>query len=273
MKRIPYVSLMLLGLFVALIALAPWLAPHGVDDIVGDNWAGPAPFAWLGTDNLGRDTWSRLVYGTRTTIGLAVLSTSLAFIAGGGMGVFAGLHGGRIDAVLSRINDVLMSIPTLVFALIVLSVAPSGATTVCLVVAVLEGMRIFRVTRALSADTAALDFVEVARLRGEGSIALIVREILPNIVRPLVAEFGLRFVFAVLLISTLSFLGLGLQPPTTDWGSLAKVNKDGVLFGIWAGLIPGAAIALLSLSVNTLLDWLTAGPPTRIGRLGRNAQP
>jgi peptide/nickel transport system permease protein len=167
------------------------------------------------------------------------------------------LRGGYVDSALSRINDVFMSIPTLVFALVVLSVVPSGAATVCLVVAALEAMRIFRVARALAADAGALDYVEVARLRGEGSIALIFREVLPNVAQALVAEFGLRLVFAVLLISTLSFLGLGLQPPATDWGSLAKENKDGVLFGVWAALIPGAAIALLSLSINALLDWIS----------------
>ncbi|XAH25344.1 ABC transporter permease [Xylophilus sp. GW821-FHT01B05] len=257
MRRTPYLSLAFLLACALLVLLAPWLAPHGINDIVGGNWDGPSSQAWLGTDNLGRDALSRLIFGTRTTLGLAALSTVLAFATGGVLGLFAGLRGGHVDSALSRINDVFMSIPTLVFALVVLSVVPSGAATVCLVVAALEAMRVFRVARALAADAGALDYVEVARLRGEGSIALIFREVLPNVAQALVAEFGLRLVFAVLLISTLSFLGLGLQPPATDWGSLAKENKDGVLFGVWAALIPGAAIALLSLSINALLDWIS----------------
>jgi peptide/nickel transport system permease protein len=256
MKRRPYSSLAFLLLCALLVVAAPWAARHGVNDIVGGNWDGPSSQAWLGTDNLGRDAWSRLIYGTRTTLVLAAVSTALAFASGGLLGLLAGVLGGWLDAVLARGNDVLMSIPTLIFALVVLSVVPPGAATVCLVVAVLEAMRIFRVTRSLAAGAAALDYVEVARLRGEGVVALIFREVLPNIARPLIAEFGLRIVFAVLLISTLSFLGLGLQPPATDWGSLAKENKDGVLFGVWAALIPGAAIGLLSLSINAVLDWL-----------------
>ena len=257
MRPTPYLSLAFLLACTLLVLLAPWLAPHGINDIVGGNWDGPSSQAWLGTDNLGRDALSRLIFGTRTTLGLAALSTVLAFATGGVLGLLAGLRGGYVDSALSRINDVFMSIPTLVFALVVLSVVPPGATTVCLVVAALEAMRIFRVARALAADAGALDYVEVARLRGEGSIALIFREVLPNVAQPLVAELGLRLVFAVLLISTLSFLGLGMQPPATDWGSLAKENKDGVLFGVWAALIPGAAIASLSLSINALLDWIS----------------
>jgi peptide/nickel transport system permease protein len=256
MKRTPYLSLAFL-LLCALLALgAPWLARHGVTEIVGGNWDGPSALAWFGTDNIGRDAWSRLVYGARNTIGLGLLSTLLAFASGGLLGMLAGVAGGWLDTVLSRSNDVLMSIPSLIFALVVLAVTPPGALTVCLVVAALEGIRIFRVTRALAADVAVLDYIEVARLRGEGIAVLIFREVLPNIARPLIAEFGLRLVFAILLISTLSFLGLGLQPPATDWGSLAKENKDGVLFGVWAAMIPGASIGLLSLSINAVLDWL-----------------
>ena len=256
MKHTPYLALGFLLACATLVLFAPWLAPHAVNDIVGGNWDGPSAQAWLGTDNLGRDAWSRLIFGTRATLVLATLSTLLAFATGGVAGLFAGVQGGWFDTVLSRTNDVLMSIPALVFALVVLSVVPPGAVTVCLVVANLEAMRIFRVTRALAADAGALDYVEVARVRGEGSIALIFREVLPNVARPLIGEFGLRIVFAVLLISTLSFLGLGMQPPATDWGSLAKENKDGVMFGVWAALVPGVAIGLLSLSINAVLDRL-----------------
>jgi peptide/nickel transport system permease protein len=149
-----------------------------------------------------------------------------------------------------------MSIPTLIFALVVLSVLPSRLYILILVMAVLEATRVFRVSRAVAADIAVMDFVEAAKLRGEGWNWIIFREILPNAASPLLAEFGLRFAFAVLFLSALSFLGLGIQPPAADWGGMVKDNKDGIVFGVGAALYPGAAIATLAISVNLVVDWL-----------------
>ncbi|CAG9202253.1 Peptide/nickel transport system permease protein [Paraburkholderia tropica] len=255
--RRPWLALAFLLACAAICVAAPLLAPHAVDDVIGGNWEPPSRLAWLGTDNLGRDMLSRLLWSTRTTLTLALLSVLLAALTGGAAGLVAGLRGGWIDSVLARLNDVLMSIPALVFALIALSVVTPGALTLCIVVGLLEGMRLFRVTRALAASVSPLDYVDVARLRGDRLATIIVREVLPNIATPLVAELGLRLVFAVLLIATLSFLGLGLPPPATDWGSLAKDNKDGVLFGVSAALFPGLLIAAFSLSVNRVLEWRT----------------
>ena len=162
----------------------------------------------------------------------------------------AAVTGGLLDQLLSRLNDLMMAIPTLIFALVVLAVLPQNLWILILVMAVLDSTRVFRLGRAVALDVAVMDFVEAARLRGEGTGWIIFREILPNTLSPLLAEFGLRFVFAILFLSTLSFLGLGIQPPAADWGGMVKDNKDGIIFGISAALVPGAAIAILAICVN-----------------------
>lgn len=244
------------GFYLFLAIFAPWIAPYGETEIVGAVWEQPSAEFWLGTDNLGRDLLTRLIYGAQTTILIAAISTITAFVLGALLGFLAAVMRGWVDQVLSRANDLLMSIPTLIFALVVLSVLPSELYILILVMAVLEATRVFRVSRAVAADIAVMDYVEAARLRGEGWGWIISREILPNAASPLLAEFGLRFAFAVLFLSALSFLGLGIQPPAADWGGMVKDNKDGIVFGIGAALIPGAAIATLAISVNLVVDWL-----------------
>ncbi|MDV6227417.1 ABC transporter permease [Nitratireductor aquimarinus] len=246
------------GIAVAVICalFAPWLAPYGENQIVGDPWAPSSAEYLLGLDNLGRDLLSRLIYGARTTLFVAFVSTVLAFSLGSFLSFAAAAMRGPVDVGLSRINDLLMSIPTLIFALIVLSALPQNMTVLILVMAVLDATRVFRLGRALALDLSTMDFVEAARLRGEGTLWIIFREILPNALTPLLAEFGLRLAFAVLFISTLSFLGLGIQPPTADWGGMVKDNKDGIIFGVSAALVPGAAIAVLTVSINLVVDWL-----------------
>ncbi|PYE28729.1 peptide/nickel transport system permease protein [Rhizobium sp. PP-WC-2G-219] len=262
MSRLPPLTPMavigLLGAsaFVLLAAFAPWLAPHPVSDVVGGVWDPPSANALLGTDNIGRDLFSRLVWGARVTFVIAALSTAIAFLLGVLLGFYAAVRGGWIDQVLSRLNDLMMAIPTLIFALVVLAVLPKTMVVLVLVMATLEATRVFRVSRAIAADLVVLDYVEVARLRGESWRWVILREILPNALSPLLAELGLRFAFAILFLSTLSFLGLGVQPPIADWGSLVKENKDGLLFGVFAALIPGAAIAILVICINLVVDWM-----------------
>ncbi len=248
----------LFGLGIALFAaiLGPWVAPFGETAVVGDVWAPPGGEFLLGTDNLGRDLLSRLIYGARTTIFVALAATFLSFSLGMVLSFVAAVTGGFVDQLLSRMNDLMMAIPTLIFALVVLAVLPQNLWILILVMAVLDSTRVFRLGRAVALDVAVMDFVEAARLRGEGTGWIIFREILPNTLAPLLAEFGLRFVFAILFLSTLSFLGLGIQPPAADWGGMVKDNKDGILFGISAALVPGAAIAILAICVNLIVDWL-----------------
>ncbi|MGI9419125.1 MAG: ABC transporter permease [Geminicoccaceae bacterium] len=209
----------------------------------------------LGTDNLGRDMLTRLFYGARNTIGIAILTTCLAFFLGAGAGMLAAAVGGWIDQLLSRIVDVLMSIPQLIFALLLLTIFGTSIPVMITIIAVLESTRVFRLSRAVSMNVVVLDFVEAAKLRGEGLGWIMGREILPNIMPPLVAEFGLRFVFVFLFISALSFLGLGIQPPTADWGSMVRDNATLITYGIATPLIPAGAIALLTISVNFVVDW------------------
>ncbi|HWU19772.1 MAG TPA: ABC transporter permease [Devosia sp.] len=249
-------AFLVLAVFVFIAIFAPWIAPHQVSDVVGGVWEAPSATALLGTDNLGRDLLSRIIWGARITLAVAALATLIAFVAGVSLGLLAAMKRGWVDQALSRGNDLLMAIPTLIFALVVLAVLPKNIVVLVFVMAALDATRVFRVSRAVAADIAVLDYVEVARMRGEGWGWIMLREILPNAAAPLLAEFGMRFAFAVLFLSTLSFLGLGIQPPVADWGSLVKENKDGLLFGIFAALIPGGAIVLLAISVNVIVDWI-----------------
>lgn len=245
-----------IAFFVFIAIFANWLAPHPISEVVGTVWQGPTREALLGTDNIGRDLLSRLIWGTRLTLSIAAAATILAFLIGVPLGFLAALTRGWPDQLLSRSNDLLMAIPTLIFALVVLAVLPKSVFILIAVMAVLEATRVFRVSRAIALDVVVLDYVEIARLRGESKGWIIFNEILPNALSPLLAEFGLRFVFSILFLSTLSFLGLGVQPPIADWGSLVKENKDGLMFGVFAALIPGATIAVLAISVNFVVDWI-----------------
>ncbi|TIX84785.1 MAG: ABC transporter permease [Mesorhizobium sp.] len=258
-KSIPFgagIGLILTGLLVICALFAPWIAPVGNGEIVGDVWEPMSSAHWLGTDNLGRDLLSRMIYGARITIFIAAMATALSFSLGAILGFTAAVVGGLLDMLMSRLVDLLMAIPTLIFGLVVLSVLPSNKLTLILVMGVLSSTRVYRLSRAVAADINAMDFVEAAKLRGEGLGWIIFREILPNALSPLVAELGLRFIFSVLFLSALSYLGLGVQPPEADWGGMVTENKDGIVFGIPAALIPAAAIAVLAISVNLVADWV-----------------
>ena len=246
------------GIAIALIfaLFAPWLAPHGESDIVGGVWEPMGDAFVLGPDNLGRDLLSRMIYGARTTLFVAFAATVISFSLGIFLSFTAAVSRGLIDTVFSRFNDLMMSVPTLIFALVVLAVLPQNLIVLILVMAILDSTRVYRLGRAVALDVAVMEFVEAAKLRGEGKMWIIFREILPNTLSPLLAEFGLRFAFSILFLSTLSFLGLGIQPPAADWGGMVKDNKDGIIFGIPAALIPGGAIAALAICVNLVVDWL-----------------
>ncbi|GGW27042.1 ABC transporter permease [Gemmobacter lanyuensis] len=259
MTRLPVSALVGLSFTSAyfLAALfAPLIAPYGMAEIVGDSWEPSSAQFWLGTDSIGRDLMSRMIWGGRTTIFVAACATLLSFGLGSILGFFAAVRGGWVDQVLSRLVDLMMSIPSLISALVILSVMPVTLPVLILVMGVLDSTRVFRLARAVAVDIAVMDYVEAARLRGEKQAWIIFREILPNALSPLVAEMGLRFIFAVLFISTLSFLGLGVQPPMADWGGIVKENKEGIVYGIPAALIPAFAIATLAISVNLVADWV-----------------
>ncbi len=241
-------------LFAALFAQA--LAPFSETEIVGaefEPWGGEFIF---GTDKLGRDMLTRMLYGARNTVGIAFATTALAFGGGASLGLLAAARGGWTDQILSRIVDVAMAIPSLIFALLMLTIFGTGIVPLITVIASIESTRVFRIARASAMNIAVMDYVEAARLRGENLFWVAAREILPNAMPPLVAEFGLRFIFVFLFISALSFLGLGLQPPLADWGGMVRENATLITFGDITPLLPAGAIALLTVAVNFVVDWL-----------------
>lgn len=258
-RRIPPSALigLLFCLVIAGAALfAPWIAPYPNGQVVGDVWAPASDKALIGTDNLGRDLLSRLIHGARVTLAIAGSATLLSFVLGSTLGFFAAVSGGRVDQVMSRTVDLVMAIPSLIMALVVLSVVPPSDLVLVLVLGLLDSTRVYRLARAVAVDINVMDYVEAARLRGEKTPWIVFSEILPNALTPLVSEMGLRFIFAVLFLSGLSFLGLGVQPPDADWGAMVRENKDGIVFGIPAALIPAAAIGVLTISVNLVADWI-----------------
>ena len=236
--------------------LAPVIAPYGETEVAGDVWLPASADHWIGTDNLGRDLFSRLVYGARNTIAIAFLITALSFIVGVIWGLLAATVGGWMDQLLSRGVDILMAFPTLIFALMVLSVVGTSIPALVVVIALLDSTRVYRLSRAVAMDIEVMEFVEAARLRGEGIWWIMRHEILPNALPPLVAEFGLRFCFVFLFIAALSFLGLGIQPPAADWGGMVRENAGAITFGIFTPLWPAAAIAFLTVGVNLIVDWI-----------------
>ena len=254
-------GLVVIFLYIIIALFAPFIAPYGEAEVF------PIPYApWsseflFGTDQIGRDIFSRLIYGARNTVGIAVATTALAFTIGMILGLAAAISRGWLDQILSRSVDVLMAIPSLIFALVLLSIFGSTVTNLIIIIAVLDSTRVFRLTRAVSLNVVVMDYVEAARLRGEGLVWIMRREILPNILPPLIAEFGLRFCFVFLTIAALSFLGVGIQPPTADWGSMVRENASLIQFAqydIKAGLtplLPATAIALLTVAVNFVVDW------------------
>ena len=253
---------MLVILFYAILAIfAPLIAPYGEAQVFSTPYAPWSSEHIFGTDQIGRDILSRMIFGARNTVGIAVATTLLAFFIGGALGLAAAINRSYLDQLLSRTVDVLMAIPSLIFALVLLSIFGSTVLNLIVIIAVLDSTRVFRLTRAVAINVVVMDYVEAARLRGEGIGWIMRKEILPNILPPLIAEFGLRFCFVFLSIAALSFLGVGIQPPTADWGSMVRENAALIQFAqydIKAGLtplLPAAAIALLTVAVNFVVDW------------------
>jgi peptide/nickel transport system permease protein len=248
-------GLLVIFVYIFVSLFAPWVAPFGESEIVGKKYLPWGDEFLMGTDNLGRDMLTRLIYGARNTVGIALVTTLYAFLLGGTLGIVAAVVGGWTDQLLSRIVDILMAIPALIFAMLLLSIFGTSVPSLILIIGLLDATRIYRVTRAVSLNVVVMDFVEAARLRGEKLPWITVREILPSISAPLAAEFGIRFCFVFLTISALSFLGLGIQPPTADWGSMVRDTADLITFEDYTPLIPAAAIAVLTIGVNFVVDW------------------
>ena len=251
----------IIAIYIFVAVFAPVLAPYGEAEVFPNPYEPWSSTFIFGTDQIGRDVFSRMIYGTRNTVGIAVLTTILSFLIGGALGLAAAIDRRWIDQLLSRSVDVLMAIPSLIFALVLLSIFGSTILNLIIIIAVLDATRVFRLTRSVAVNVVVMDYVEAAKLRGEGLGWVMRREILPNIMPPLIAEFGLRFCFVFLTIAALSFLGVGIQPPTADWGSMVRENANLLQFAQYdlrAGLtplLPASAIALLTVAVNFVVDW------------------
>jgi peptide/nickel transport system permease protein len=249
------IGIAMVSITILMAILAPVLAPYKEAEMVGDVWEPPGDTFILGTDHLGRDVYTRLLYGARNTIAVAFITTILSFIIGSSMGFFAATLKGWVDLFLSRFVDILMAFPTLIFALIILSVVGTSIPALIFIIALLDSTRVYRLSRAVAVDIEVMEYVEGARLRGEKIWWIMRYEILPNAMPPLVAEFGLRFCFVFLFIASLSFLGLGFQPPAADWGGMVRENAPAITFGIMTPLLPAAAIAFLTVGINLVVDW------------------
>nr|WP_156992375.1 ABC transporter permease [Paraburkholderia oxyphila] len=208
----------------------------------------------LGTDYLGRDMLSRILYGTRYTVGLALAAAVAASLIGTFCGLLAAVSGRWVDEIMSRLFDALISIPSKVLALVVIAAFGSSIPVLTAVAALAYIPGAFRISRSLAVNLMTLEYVQVAKARGEGLFYIARKELLPNMMHPMLADFGLRFVFIVLLLSGLSFLGLGVQPPSADWGSLVRENIGGLSEGAPAVLMPAVAIATLTIGMNLLID-------------------
>jgi peptide/nickel transport system permease protein len=250
-----WVAATLLAGWVLVAVLAPLLMPHDPTEFISDDaFATASRIAWLGTDYLGRDLLSRLIAGARITMLMAFLATALAHLVGGTLGLLAAIRGGLFDAAVSRIVDVALSLPKIIVGLVVVAAVGTSMTVLVVVAGLVYAAGVFRIARALGADIAVLDFIRAARARGEGALWLIFGEILPNIIMPLAADFAIRMSFAILFMSSLSFIGLGVQPPRADWGGLVRENLSALSAGSWAPIFPALAIASVAIALNLLVD-------------------
>ncbi|QRZ14986.1 ABC transporter permease [Paracoccus methylovorus] len=250
-------GMVVMAIYAFVAVFAPLLAPYGEVEVVSrvpfDVWSADH---LLGTDQLGRDFLSRLIFGARNSISIALITTAISFVIGCLLGVFSALVGGIVDQIISRFVDALMSIPDLIFILMILSIFGSSIPNLILIIALLTSTRFFRISRAAALNVASLDFVEGAKARGESLLWISVHEIFPNILPLILSELGMRFCFIFLSIAALSFLGVGIQPPTAEWGSMVRDNAALINMGDITPLIPAAAIALLAIAVNFVVDWL-----------------
>jgi peptide/nickel transport system permease protein len=259
-RRLPIagmVGIVIVAFWLLMALIGPTIAAHGVGGVVGNDVFAPMSAKYpLGTDYLGRDMLSRILHGAPYTIGVALAAVLLASSIGTALALFAAAAGGWFDAIVSRIIDTMISIPSKLLALIIVAAFGASVPLLILTAAVSYMPGAYRIARALAVNVQAMDYVQAARARGEGLAYITIFEMLPNMFRPVLADFGLRFLFIVLMLSGLSFLGLGVQPPEADWGSLVRENIIGLSQGAPAVIVPAIAIATLTIGVNMVIDSL-----------------
>jgi len=242
-------------LFVLTVAIfGRYLAPHDPTQPIGLPLSGSSGKTLLGTDILGRDVVSRLLYGGRSLIALALAATLLAYVIGLAIGLVAGYTRSKLDPLLMRTVDVMFAFPPLLFVLVLMTGAGTGVVPLILGVAAIQAPAISRIVRTATLEVSVRGYVEAAIARGERAGAVVVREVLPNIMAPVLVDFGLRFTYSILIIASVNFLGLGLQPPSSDWALMISQNRDYISLAPWAVLAPAAMIALLTIGINLTGD-------------------
>ncbi len=248
-------GLLITGTIVILGLLAPWIAPHPWDTIsMRTRFLAPNATYWLGTDEFGRDVLSRLLMGTRLSLAMGVSATLVSLAIGVPIGLAAGYFRGRIDEILMRAADVLMAVPPIMLGLLVLAVTPPALWKTALAVGFVYVPPIARVARAVTLSLANEEFIQAAKARAESTPYILFREILPNAWPPLIVEASLRVTYAILLGSALSFLGLGAQPPSSDWGLMISEARSFIDRAPWIALAPGFAMCALVIGINLLGD-------------------
>jgi len=261
---------LLMSLFWLLMAaFGTQLAPHNIDDIGGGPlMGGLTPDNLLGTDYLGRDMLSRILYGAKFSIGLALSAALLASLIGTLLALLAAVAGRWLEELLGRVNDALLVLPGKVLSLMIVAVFGSSLPMLILTAVFTYWPGAFRIAFAMASTLRSMDYVRASRLRGESRWYIAIHDILPNMVHPMLTDFGLRFVYIVLLLSGLSFLGLGVQPPYADWGTLVRDKIQGLLAGAPAVLMPALAIASLTIGANLFIASLQAMRPMPLAKEG-----
>jgi len=251
------IGLALVALVLVLAAAGPALAPHSPEALgILRRYRPPGPEFWLGTDQLGRDILSRLLTGARATVLLALLATVLGTLAGALIGTASAFVGGRVDEAVMRTVDAVMALPSLLLSLLIVSVLGRGAENAVLAIAIAFAPGMARITRSVALSVRRQDYVNAAIARGEGAAFIVLREMLPNIIAPVIVEMSIRVAFAVMLFATLSFLGLGAQPPASEWGLMVSEARRFMHLGPWMIVWPSLAIALVAVGFNLLGDGL-----------------
>ena len=249
------IGLIITVIVVVLALCGPLLLPWATGITATEFVAKPfSPYGLFGSDNLGRDVLSRFIAGGLTLIVYAVLATVLGMVVGALVGMLAAYIGGRFDAIIMRLNDVILAIPQLVFALLAITVLGPQGWVLVTVIGLTHAPRIARVARSATLGVITEDYIKAAEMYAMPRWKMLLRELLPNITGPLSVEAGLRLTYSIGYIASLSFLGLGLQPPAADWGLMINENRIALSIQPWGVLLPVIAIALLTIGTNLLAD-------------------
>jgi peptide/nickel transport system permease protein len=251
------VGLALVLLHLALAVSSPWLATHDYKAVSTTLMLlPPGADHWFGTDHLGRDVFTRTLLGGREALLVTLVATPVAVLWGGLLGVYLGLVGGRLDDVLMRVVDALLSLPWILKMLLLIVTFGSGVGVLIPTLAFFYGVPVIRIARAAAHNVVARDFVLAARARGHGRLAIIRRELLPNVLDALMVEGAMRWSWMLLAFSSLSFLGFGVSPPTPDWGLMVADARSYLPIAPWAGLFPIVALSSLIIGINLAADAL-----------------